>query len=224
MTAAGEVGPGGGQDSRENLRHVYWLGGASGAGKSTVARQLADTHGFHLYDTDERMADHGRRSRSNDIPLMKAFAAMDADERWVTRSPQLMLETFHWFRGEGFALIVEDLLHLPKNRPVVAEGFRLLPELVQPLLADPRHAVWLIPTPELRMIAFERRRPLGPPWSFVGQTTDPDGALRNLLMRDQLFSEAVSQEAKRRRLHTINIDVSKRADDVAREVADWFAL
>ena len=38
---------------------------------------------------------------------------MDMDERWVNRSPGTMLETFHWFRGEGFGLIVEDLLRLP---------------------------------------------------------------------------------------------------------------
>ncbi len=38
---------------------------------------------------------------------------MDMDERWVHRNPETMLETFHWFRGEGFGLIVEDLLRLP---------------------------------------------------------------------------------------------------------------
>jgi len=26
-----------------------------------------------------------------------------------------MLETFHWFRGESFGLIIEDLLRLPGN-------------------------------------------------------------------------------------------------------------
>jgi hypothetical protein len=36
-----------------------------------------------------------------------------------------MLETFHWFRGEGFGLIIEDLLALPPDQDVIAEGFRL---------------------------------------------------------------------------------------------------
>ena len=52
---------------RERLEHVYWLGGGSGAGKSTVARRLAARHGLRLYATDEAMADHGRR--------MAAFAS-----------------------------------------------------------------------------------------------------------------------------------------------------
>ena len=194
---------------REDLRHVYWIGGGSGSGKSTLARRLAGRYGLQLYGTDEVMADHGRRSSPEDNLLLKAFAAMDADERWVNRSPKMMLETFHWFRGEGFGLIVEDLLGLPKKQPVVAEGFRLLPHLVQPLLAAPTRAVWLLPTPDLRRIAFECRRPLGPPWSFIDQTADPDRALRNLLERDQLFTDGLAEEAKLLGLHTIPVDARR---------------
>jgi hypothetical protein len=95
------------------LGHVYWIGGASGAGKSTMARRLAVRHGLHLYATDDVMADHARRSTPQDSPFLRAFMATDMDERWVNRSPGTMLETFHWYRGEGFGLIVEDLLALP---------------------------------------------------------------------------------------------------------------
>lgn len=82
---------------------------------------------------------------------------MDMDERWVSRPPEIMLKTFHWFRGEGFRLIVEDLLRLPAHTGVIAEGFRLLPLLVRPLLSEPGHAVWLLPTPEFRRAAFDSR-------------------------------------------------------------------
>jgi adenylylsulfate kinase-like enzyme len=55
------------EDSRDSasltsrLRHVYWIGGASGSGKSTIARRLADRHGLRLYSTDEVMGDHAHR-------------------------------------------------------------------------------------------------------------------------------------------------------------------
>src|SRR4051812_6830238 len=97
---------------RERLRHVYWIGGGSGAGKSTVARRLAAQRGLHVYSTDDAMADHARRSSREACPLLHAFMAMSMDERWVTRSPVAMLETFPWFSGEAFELIVEDLLQL----------------------------------------------------------------------------------------------------------------
>lgn len=206
------------------LGHVYWLGGGSGGGKSTVARRLAAEHGCVVLATDDVMADHARRMTAEDSPSATAFAAMDMDERWVNRSPEEMLETFHWFLGEGFELIVEDLLALPTDRPVIVEGFRLLPHLVQPLAASRRHAAWLIPTPAVRQAAFERRRPSGAPWAFTERTSDPGRALRNLLERDRMFTARLTAEASRLGLHTIDVDVSTDADDVVDRVNRWFGL
>jgi hypothetical protein len=79
------------------------------------------------------------------------------DERWVNRPPETMLETFRWFRGEGFGLIVEDLLGLPREPGVIVEGFRVLPHLVRPLLAMPGHAVWLPPMTDFRRAASDSR-------------------------------------------------------------------
>jgi hypothetical protein len=75
---------------------------------------------------------------------------MDMDERWVSRSPEEMLETFHWFRGEGFHLIVEDLLRLPAQPAVIAEGFRLLPHLVSPPARSVRSRRLARPDPRSR--------------------------------------------------------------------------
>jgi predicted kinase len=38
---------------RARLRHVYWIGGGSGAGKSTIARRVASRHGLRVYATDD---------------------------------------------------------------------------------------------------------------------------------------------------------------------------
>ena len=191
-----------------DLRHVYWLGGGSGAGKSTVARRLADEHGLRLYDTDAAMADHAARSTPEDSPALHEFMTMDMAERWSDRSPEVMLETFHWYRGEGFALIVKDLVRLGSERGVIAEGFRLLPGLVQPLAA-PGHAVWLLPTPAFRRAAFERR---GSWW------TD------NLLERDRMFTERLREETTRLGLPAIEVETSMAENDLVERVARAFAL
>jgi hypothetical protein len=201
---------------RERLRHVYWVGGASGAGKSTIAWRLADGQGLRLYATDDVMADHARRSAQADSPFLSEFAAMDMDERWVSRPPEVMLETFHWFRGEGFGLIVDDLLRLPVRPGVIAEGFRLLPHLVKPLLAVPGHAVWLVPTPAFRRAAFESRGSL---WEIACKTGDPDRALRNLLDRDRMFTERLSAEAESLGLRVIEVDTTMTEDGLAERVA-----
>jgi 2-phosphoglycerate kinase len=203
------------------LRHVYWIGGGSGAGKSTIARRLAARHGLRTYATDDVMSDHARRSTAEDCPMLSEFFAMDMDERWVKRSPETMLETFHWFRGEGFGMIVDDLLRLPTEPGVIVEGFRLLPHLVKPLLAVPSHAVWLLPTPGFRRAAIDSR---GSTWNIAGKTSDPERALSNLLERDEMFTERLHEEAKRLELHVIEVDTTMAEDDLAERVTEAFGL
>jgi hypothetical protein len=200
---------------------VYWIGGGSGSGKSSVARRLAVEHGFRVYATDDAVAAHVARTTPKESPALARFLGMDMDERWLTQTPETMLETFHWFRGEGFQLILEDLLGLPTEPPVIAEGFRLLPRLVKPLLAIPSRAVWLLPTPELRYAAFERRGSL---WRIAERTTDPPHALQNLLERDRLFTERLREETRRLGLRALVVDRTTSEADIVDRVTDAFAL
>jgi 2-phosphoglycerate kinase len=203
------------------LQHVYWIGGGSGAGKSTIARRMAVRHGMHIYATDDVMADHARRSTPEESPQLAEFMAMDMDERWVNRPPTTMLETFHWFRGESFDLIIEDLLRLPRGPRVIVEGFRLLPRLVKPVLATPGHAVWLLPTPDFRRAAFETRGSLR---QIPGKTTDPERALHNLLTRDEMFTQRLHEETERLALNTIEIDSAMTEADLTERVTAAFGL
>lgn len=133
-----------------------------------------------------------------------------------------MVDTFHWFRGEGFSLIIEDLLRLPRDVGVIVEGFRLLPRLVKPLLSSPARAVWLLPTPAFRQTAFERRGGSGS--GFLARTTDPERALRNLLERDRLFTDVLREEIERLELPVIDVDATMSEEDLTRRVTDAFGL
>lgn len=201
---------------------MYWIGGASGAGKSTTAARLASEHGLRLYGTDEAMSDHARRTTAEQAPFLHRFMAMSMDERWVHRSPETMFATFHWFRGEGFDLIVEDLLALPSDPGVVVEGFRLLPLLVQPLLATVDQAVWLLPTPEFRHAAIHSRPSPGP--GFIHRTGDPERAGRNIAERDRLFTGRTRTQARNLGLHVIEVDTTMSPDDTVRRVSSLFGL
>ena len=202
----------------DRLDHVYWIGGGSGAGKSTVAARLADRYALRVYSTDDAMADHAHRSPQ--AAYLKMFAAMDMDERWLSRSPRVMLETFHWYRGEGFGPLLEDLAAFAPQ-PVVAEGFRLLPELVAPLAA-PGRAVWLLPTPDFRRSVFASRG--WPQRGFVAETGDPHRALQNLLDRDEMFTERLRGSTAELGLPAIQVDGSQPAGRLASRVAALFGL
>jgi 2-phosphoglycerate kinase len=205
---------------RARLGHVYWIGGGSGAGKSTIARRVAEWHGLRVYATDDAMADHDGRLTPQEAPLLSRFKAMNMDERWVNRSPQTMLESFHWFQGELFGLIAEDLLRLPAEPGVIAEGFRLLPRLVKPL-AEPAHAVWFLPTPEFRLAAFASRGSLR---KIADKTSNPDRALANLLDRDRMFTDLLREETKRLELPAIEIGTTMTEDDLTEQVTEIFGL
>lgn len=186
-----------------------------------VAQRLAAEHGLRLYRTDDTIAEHSRQLRPTDAPLLAAFLAMDMDERWANRSPEVMLNTFPWFAGEGFDLIVQDLLALPEEPPILVEGFRLLPRFVAPLLSRPNQAVWLAPTPGFRRVAFDKR---GFTWEIPQKTSKPEQALSNLLARDDLFTQEVVKEATVLQLPVIAVDGALSMDEMIRRVANHLGL
>lgn len=205
---------------RHGLRHVYWIGGAPCAGKSTIARRISESHGFHLYSTDTAMADHARRSTPESCPLLHKFMSMRMDERWVNRSPRTMLETFPWFQGEAFDMIVEDLLQLPEETRVIVEGFRLLPDLVKPLHPAPDHAVWLFPTPQFRKATMEKRR--WPADGFLSKTSDPGKALQNLLKRDRMFTSLLRSKVRQSALPLIDVRTTTTEQGLLAQIAKIF--
>ncbi|WP_327148248.1 hypothetical protein [Nocardia sp. NBC_01329] len=170
-----------------------------------------------MYSTDNTMADHARRSTRGEAPYLFEFMEMSMDERWVNRTPETMLESFHWFRGEGFGAIVDDLLGLPDS--TVAEGFRLLPDLVAPLLADPARAIWLLPSPGFRRKVFVDRG-----WEIPHRTSEPDLARRNLLRRDEMFTDRLRADLSRLGLPVLEVDGSMTADGAADYVGCAFGL
>ena len=175
-----------------------------------------------VYATDDMMADHARRSSPEECPLLHRFMAMDMDERWVNRSPETMLETFHWFQGEGFNFIVDDLLDLTRERSTIVEGFRLLPHLVKPHVSVTSHAIWLLPTPGFRQAVIKTRG--GSSWGFLARTTNPERALHNLLERDRMFTDILRTETARLGLRSIDVDPTTTVDDLTRQVTDLFGL
>ena len=140
---------------------------------------------------------------------------MTMDDRWLNRTPEAMFDSFWAFHGEAFESIVEDLVALPDDSMILAEGFRLLPKLVSPLMSRADQAVWLLPSPAFRRSVFEVRPSTQ---AIVSRTSDPPRALENLLARDALFTEALSREVAELGLQAIRVDVGDPLDVTRRRV------
>jgi hypothetical protein len=205
-------------DLRTRLAHVLWIGGGTGAGKSSVAIALAERYGLERYNYDwHDSRDHTDRTRADRHPHRAAFLAMTLDERWVLRPPRDMAdETIRSFR-ERFEMVIEDLLAMPESPPVIADGFGLLPELVHPVIASPRQAIFLLPTPEFRVTALENRG-----WRTIEGTSDPDRARANRLARDALLTEHIGESAARLGLSTIVVDGARALHEMVTDVTKHF--
>lgn len=76
------------------LEHVRWVGGGTGAGKSTVAGHLSQRFGVKVYSADAAIRLHAAQLTASQAPLLHEFRQMDLDQRWIARDPEEMYRTF----------------------------------------------------------------------------------------------------------------------------------
>jgi hypothetical protein len=198
---------------------VFWIGGAPDAGKTTLAQGLAHRHGLRLYVQDRHEPEHFARATVERHPEISSFAAMSLDERWVVRTPEEMAAQVERSSAERFQMLVEDLLALPIDTGIVAEGPWLFPELVVPVLSSPRQGLWLVPASEFKQASAARRDKPG----FRHETSDPDGATRNWLARDLLLADHVRRSAAALGLTVWEADGSRSPDEMLALAEQHFA-
>jgi hypothetical protein len=187
----------------ERLRNVLWLGGGTGSGKTSVARELVQRHGWRLYEGDlEERQSHLPRITPERYPYFARLLSKSIDERWADPTPEQLLEEMPAFHGESLQLIVEDLLERDYSRVVLVEGHHFTPARLAPLLAGEGQACWLVATPGFRVRAFELR---GGMWRMPNETRDPARAMRNRLGRDALYANEIARQAAELRLPTLEI-------------------
>jgi len=198
--------------------HVLWIGGAPDTGKSTVAQILAERHELQVYHYDRHDARHHQRLAET-IPRYRAFLSASLDERWVRPKPEALLQRSLQSFRDRFPLVIEDLLALPGEPLILAEGFGLTPELVFPILAGNHQAIWLVPTEQFKRASMQRRdKP-----SFRHETSDPDLARQNLFRRDLLLAEYVRKQAPAFGLTVHEVDSTRSVEQVAALVEQHFA-
>jgi hypothetical protein len=204
---------------RAALRQVLWIGGAPDAGKSTATRTLAAAHGWHAYHLDAAGRSHEARTTPERQPHLSAFLAMTMDERWVVRSPAAMAAHVLQTGPEYLALAIEDLMLMPTEPPILAEGPWFFPADIAPLLSHPRQAIWLVPTEEFKRASAARRdKP-----QFRHDTSDPECATRNWLARDLLLGKLVRRQARELGLAVYEVDGSRTVEETAALLERHFA-
>ena len=206
----------------EGLEHVFWIGGSTCAGKTTVADAVAERLGARVYHFDRREPFHIYRSIPEEQPEIIRFMGMTMDERWVLRTPEEMAKQTIASWTERFPMVLDDLRAMEGEGPIVAEGAGLFPRLVAPLLTDRTRAMWLVATP-----AFIEhvRRTRGRSVADADRISDRPRVFRNLVARDHLMAEHIHRQANELDLTAIEVNgegmeqVLERVLQRAREVS-----
>ena len=200
------------------LSYVLWIGGATDSGKSTAAQTLTERYQLQVYHYDGHdLAHHEQLAKTS--PSYRAFLAASLDERWVYPQPEALLQRALRSFRDRFPLVIEDLLAYPSERPIVAEGFGLLPELLAPLLSSPSQAIWLVPAKEFKLDSMTRR---GKP-SFGPQVSDPERAKINVYTRDLLLATYLKEQVSRYSYTLFEVDGTRPPDGVANMLEQHFA-
>lgn len=202
------------------LKNVYWIGGSPCSGKSTIAEALVAGLGLVSYNCDDAFYRHGEMITPAKQPVFSRILSYSPEELWMRPVEQQTAEEIEIYREE-FPLIISDLRSLIGSCPILAEGAALMPELVLPLLDDPRQAIWVIPTAEFQQTHYRQRA-----WAqdVVSACSDPDQAFQNWMERDMRFAEYVRQTAEARGGRVLVVDGAQPVAENITHVQRHFGL
>lgn len=200
---------------------VYYLGGGTCCGKSTVTERLIDKYGFTLYKLDDYIFDYLERlaESGNEIAVKQMNESMQ--EMWLGAAPFEMCDEELQLYRAMFPLAQEAIAALPQQAPILAEGAGFLPDLMHGAGVQPGFYACIVPTPDFRRAQYAKR-----PWidRFLEGVDDKEAAFQNWMQRDALFSEAVLADAQSLGYPTYVVDGAKGAEETLAFVERAFHL
>lgn len=206
---------------RTRLAHVYWIGGSPCSGKSSIVERLSARHSFRSYRADDAFPAHAAQATADGQPHLYRVARMSWDEIWGRPVSTLLQDEIAVY-CEEWDMVLDDLLALPSDLPVVAEGAALVPARVQEVLPDPWHAIWIVPTESFQRERYARRGA----WvgEILAQCTAPEQAFGRWMARDAAYARWVSREASRWGLQVLTVTGARSIEENTAIVDAHFAL
>lgn len=202
------------------LRHVRWLGGSACAGKTAVARRLADRHGVRTVHCDELFGRHAERADPERHAAFRRLMAVPAAELFA-RPVDRQARELEAFYEDEMEMLVEDLLAEGADAGggeelLLVEGAGLLPALVAPLLAHRDAGIWLLASGPFRRRHYRARE--AEVSRHLAGSPDPEGLFERWMARDDAWCALLSAQVAALGLASMEITGELGLDEVADEV------
>ncbi|MEU8221388.1 hypothetical protein [Kribbella sp. NPDC048915] len=176
---------------------MVWIGGAPGAGKSTIARDLARRLDLPLHPVDLWTYAH-----------LEHLPPLEPLTEQLARGPEHAADVFADIARLRVEFVVADVRARDLGDvPAVVEGPQLFPSMADAVPV----AVWLVPDTEQTRRAREQR---------LSRVDDPAGraTLNGLLARDVVLAERIRREAAERGRSVIEVPAEPDWSAVTRSV------
>lgn len=190
---------------------VYWLGGSTCAGKTTIANYLSENYGFMVYHCDEYLGKHIEKSNAEEHPNLFKLTTLKWED--IINMPEdeylaWVMDTF----SEEFHMILEDLDTQISDKPVLVEGINLLPKLLKDIIKEGNHAIWLVADETFYSLHQMQRKEL---YDRINECKNPEQALHNYINFDLAFGKYIKKEAQK---HDLKVMVIENNNDISKNI------
>ncbi len=180
---------------------MLWIGGAPGAGKSTLAWRLSRTWDLPLHSVDLWSYDHQAR-----LPERESL-----DEE-LARGPEAAADAVEAVsRARRDQVLADIAARDPGPVPALVEGPQLSPDLATRLPAG--CGVWLVPDPERTRLARQerlaRRERLARQEALAGQPTASRTRAEAVLARDAILAARIQRTAAQAHRPVVHVPAAR---------------
>lgn len=200
---------------------VYYLGGGTCCGKSTVTALIVKKYGFTLYKLDDYIFDYLEQlaKGGDEIAIKQMNHTMQ--EMWLGATPSDMSAEETQLYRAMLPLAQQAIASLPRQAHILAEGAGFLPALMHAAGVQPGFYACIVPTPAFRRAQYAKRSWID---EYLDSVSDKDAAFQNWMRRDDLLSETALADARRFGYPVYVVDGAEGLQETAAFVERAFRL
>ena len=198
-----------------NAAKVILIGGAPGAGKTTLGRALAEKLGRSSLSIDDLFTAAKAVTTPESHPGLHVMSLVNYVE-YFTTTPVDRLKADATVQHEATWPAVERVIrhHAAWGTPIVIDGWALRPDKVARLALENVASYWVVTDPSF----LEERERAN--IEFVSDSPDPERMLKNLLARSIWFNELIRKQTKEHRLNVLCQDGGTSVQELCRAVLE----